>query len=75
MSNILDEIVSVKRDEIANLRKEFTLSRFKDSEFYEKSNISLIAAVKAFLDLVHPQDDLLKRGVDALTYPLGDSSV
>jgi indole-3-glycerol phosphate synthase len=47
MSNILDEIVSVKRDEIAKLRKEFTLSRFKDSEFFEKSKISLIGAVKA----------------------------
>jgi indole-3-glycerol phosphate synthase len=51
MSNILDEIVSVKRDEIVKLRKEFTLSRFKDSEFFEKSKFSLIDTIKASEDI------------------------
>ncbi len=38
---ILDEIISVKKDEVKNLKKNFTLSRFKDSEHFGKPNLSL----------------------------------
>lgn len=34
---ILDEIIEVKKEEVKKLRLEFSLSRFKDSEFYEKN--------------------------------------
>jgi len=33
----LDEIIDVKKEEVKKLRSEFSLSRFKDSEFFEKN--------------------------------------
>lgn len=38
---ILDEIISIKREEVKYLKRNFTLSRFKDSEFFEKGKLSL----------------------------------
>ena len=38
---ILDEIISVKREEVKYLKQNFTLSRFNDSEFFEKDKLSL----------------------------------
>ncbi|NOX65020.1 MAG: indole-3-glycerol phosphate synthase TrpC [Chlorobi bacterium] len=35
MKNILDEIVEVKREEVKILRRDFTLSRFSDSEHFD----------------------------------------
>ena len=37
---ILEEINEVKTEEIKLLRKEFTISRFKDSEFFSRSRLS-----------------------------------
>lgn len=42
---ILDEIISVKKDEVKLLKQNFTLSRFKDYEFFEKKNMSLFASL------------------------------
>lgn len=38
---ILDEIISVKKNEVKYLKQNFTLGRFKDSEFYAKDKLSL----------------------------------
>ena len=39
---ILEEINEVKKEEVNKLRKEFTISRFKDSEFFlQTANIIL----------------------------------
>lgn len=38
---ILNEIVEVKNEEIKKLRKEYSLSRFSDYEFFEKDTMSL----------------------------------
>ncbi|RJP61252.1 MAG: indole-3-glycerol phosphate synthase TrpC [Ignavibacteriales bacterium] len=38
---ILDEIVEVKKEEVKKLRKEFTLSRFSDFQFFESEPMSL----------------------------------
>jgi len=37
---ILDEILEVKKEEVKKLRTEFSISRFKDSEFFEKDCFS-----------------------------------
>ncbi|MBK7104667.1 MAG: indole-3-glycerol phosphate synthase TrpC [Ignavibacteriae bacterium] len=42
---ILDEIISVKKDEVKFLRQNITLSRFKDYEFFENKNISLFKSL------------------------------
>lgn len=42
---ILDEIISVKKDEVKLLKQNFTLSRFKDYEFFENKNMSLFASL------------------------------
>ena len=42
---ILDEIIEVKKEEVKKLRSEFSLSRFKDSEFYEKNCKSFYDAI------------------------------
>lgn len=56
--NILDEILEVKKDEVKNLKKNFTLNSFKEMEFFEKyslnfsenlkknKNISVISEIK-----------------------------
>lgn len=38
---ILDEIVEVKKEEVKKLRKEFSLSRFSDYEYFGKETLSL----------------------------------
>ncbi|MDD3559809.1 MAG: indole-3-glycerol phosphate synthase TrpC [Melioribacteraceae bacterium] len=38
---ILEEIVEVKKEEVKKLRKEFTLSRFSDYQFFESETLSL----------------------------------
>ena len=38
---ILEEIVEVKKEEVKTLRKEFTLSRFSDYQFFESETLSL----------------------------------
>ncbi|MFZ1291323.1 MAG: indole-3-glycerol phosphate synthase TrpC [Melioribacteraceae bacterium] len=38
---ILDEIISVKREEVKYLKQNFTLSRYKDSEYFQKEKMSL----------------------------------
>jgi len=37
--NILDEIIEVKKREVKKLKQNFTLSRFSDSEFFDKKRI------------------------------------
>lgn len=38
---ILDEIVEVKKEEVKKLRKDFSLSRFSDYDFFESETLSL----------------------------------
>ncbi len=42
MKTILDEIIEVKKEEVKALKRDYTLSRFTDSEFFEKKSISFI---------------------------------
>jgi len=42
---ILDEINEVKKEEVKKLRKNFTLSRFSDSEFFSKKKLSFSKSV------------------------------
>jgi indole-3-glycerol phosphate synthase len=42
LKTILDEIIEIKKEEVKTLRRDFTFSRFKDSTFYEKSNLSFL---------------------------------
>ena len=42
---ILEEINEVKKEEVKKLRSDFTLSRFSDSEFFNKSRISFSKAL------------------------------
>lgn len=42
---ILEEIYEVKKEEIKKLKQDFTLSRFQDSEFFEKPKLSFNKAI------------------------------
>jgi len=42
---ILEEMNEVKKEEVRLLRKNFTLSRFRDSEFYENPKLSLYSSL------------------------------
>ena len=42
---ILDEINEVKKEEVKKLKKDFTISRFKDSEFFDKPKISFFESL------------------------------
>lgn len=44
---ILDEIVEVKKDEVNNLRKDFTLSRFSDFEHFSRKTLSLYERISS----------------------------
>ncbi|MBL1212837.1 MAG: indole-3-glycerol phosphate synthase TrpC [Ignavibacteriae bacterium] len=46
MKNILNDIVAVKKEEIAELHAHYTYSRFADSEDFEKNRLSLFEALK-----------------------------
>ena len=43
--SILDEIIEIKKEEVKTLRADFSLSRFSDSEFFDKSCISFKNAI------------------------------
>lgn len=40
MKTILDEILEVKREEVKILRRDYTFSRFEDSDYFDKNNLS-----------------------------------
>jgi len=40
--SILTKIIEVKKDEVARLRREYTISRFTDSELFEKETLTFI---------------------------------
>ena len=42
---ILDEINDVKREEVKKLKRNFTLSRFSDSEFFSRKRLSFLHAI------------------------------
>lgn len=44
--NILNQIEVIKKEEVKKLRKEYTLSRFKDSEYFEMEQINFSEAIK-----------------------------
>lgn len=44
---ILEEIVEVKKEEVKKLRKEFTLSRFSDYQFFESETLSLYKKISS----------------------------
>jgi len=72
--NILSKIIDVKKEEVAHLRREFTLSRFSDSELFEgktlkindslldKEDIGIIAEIKK----ASPSRGLIKKDFDHL---------
>jgi len=43
--NILEKIVETKKEEVAKLKRDFTLSIFKDSEFFETPGLDFAAAL------------------------------
>ncbi|MEN8191921.1 MAG: indole-3-glycerol phosphate synthase TrpC [Bacteroidota bacterium] len=45
MKNILDDIVEVKKEEVKILRRDYTLSRFSDSDNYEKACLNFEEAL------------------------------
>lgn len=45
MKNILDEIVEVKNEEVKTLKRDFTLSRFSDSEHFNASCLDFASAL------------------------------
>ena len=49
--NILDEIISVKKEEVKVLRNKFTLNSFNDIEFFE-------AETKSFLNSISQKNDI-----------------
>jgi len=44
---ILEQIVEVKKEEVKNLKREFSVSSFSDSEYFEKRPISFIKRLNA----------------------------
>ena len=49
--NILQEILEVKKEEVRKLKREFTLNRFSDSEFFDKKTLSLKYALTKNSDI------------------------
>jgi len=43
--NILDEIVEVKREEVKILRRDFTISRFSDAEYFDSDCLDFASAL------------------------------
>lgn len=48
---ILDEIVEVKKEEVNKLRKEYSLSRFSDYDFFESKTLSLYKSISSDANL------------------------
>ena len=48
MKNILDEIVEIKIDEVKMLRKDFKLSRFSDSKYFNENCLDFHSALSNF---------------------------
>ncbi len=49
--NILEKIISAKKEEVQQLRREFTLSHFTDKEFFSKKTLSLREALSNGSDI------------------------
>jgi len=45
MKNILDEIIEVKHEEVKTLRRDFTLSRFSDTEHFDVGCLDFASAL------------------------------
>ncbi len=70
--SIIDKILEVKKEEIKKLRADYSISRFKDSEFFDKkkksiseslsrdNNISIIAEIKK----ASPSKGIIKNDFD-----------
>jgi indole-3-glycerol phosphate synthase len=43
--NILEQIVETKKEEVIALKRDFTLSAFKDSEFFDKQTLDFAASI------------------------------
>jgi len=48
---ILEHIVEVKQEEVRNLKKNFSVSRFSDSEYFKDSSISFIERLNSAIGL------------------------
>jgi len=48
---ILDEIVEVKKEEVNKLRREYSLSRFSDYDFFENETLSLYKSISSDANL------------------------
>lgn len=48
---ILDEIVEVKKEEVNKLRKQYSLSRFSDYDFFERKTLSLYKSISSDANL------------------------
>ena len=44
--NFLDNIIEVKKKEVANLKRNFSISSFSDFEFYSQSTLSFSSALQ-----------------------------
>lgn len=51
MKTVLDDILEVKRDEVKILRRDFTLSRFEDTEFFAEPGFSIIEKINSSHDI------------------------
>lgn len=43
--NILEQIIETKKEELVKLKRDFTLSQFRDSEFFEKKSLDFKNAI------------------------------
>ena len=47
MKNILEEILEVKKEEVRRLRRDHSISRFRDSRFFNSESISFLDKINA----------------------------
>jgi len=72
--NFLDSILNVKRDEVLALKRNFTISRFEESEFFSEPVLSLKRAIRknerlgiiAEIKKASPSKGVLKHDFDFL---------